>query len=367
MDSRLYFVGFNKIRGIGSVRLQRLIDCYGSIEEAWNAPAKELFQTGIGSKIITSLIETRQNLDLTSEMQKIHENGIQVVTWDDQDYPRHLKEIDQPPPILFYKGTLDKKDDWAVAIVGTRQKTSYGKQVTDELARFLALNHITVVSGLARGIDSVAHEACIDAGGRTYAVLGCGVDQIYPPEHRHLAEKIIQNGAIISEYAPGTPPDGINFPPRNRIISGLSLASVIVEAGETSGAMITATFAVNQGREVFAVPGNIYSPKSKGTNRLIRDGAQPLLDFNQILEVLDLDHLSDYHYAQAQLPENELEKSLFETLIKEPLHIDEIQVLTSMPIEKISATLVIMELKGMIKQVSPMTYFSVKEDAGIYG
>ena len=366
MDLLKYYVGFNKVRGIGSVRLQQLIRYFGSIENAWEAPHEELRQAGLGAKVANALMETKRITDLDYELQKIQENGILTVTWDDTNYPHHLKDIDQPPPLLFYKGTLNKKDDWAIAIVGTRQKTAYGRQITEDLSNFLAQNGITIVSGLARGIDSIAHEGAIKANGRTIAVMGCGVDQVYPPEHRRLAEKIEQNGAIISEYAVGTPPDGINFPPRNRIISGLSMATIVVEAGDTSGALITATFAVNQGRDVFAVPGNIYSPKSKGTNRLIRDGAHPLIDFNEILEVLDLTHVSEYHYAQVKLPEDELEKALFVTLSKEPLHIDEIQTIINMPIEKISAALIMMELKGLIKQVNPMTYFSIKEELSAY-
>lgn len=366
IDSLKYYVGFNKVRGIGSVRLNQLIKHFGSIENAWNAPLHELKQAGIGAKIAGTLVEMRRTINLDDELKKVHDIGIQLLTWDDADYPRHLKDIDQPPPLLYFKGTLDKKDEWAVAIVGTRQKTSYGKQITEELSAFLAQNGISVVSGLARGIDSIAHESALNAGGRTLAVMGCGVDQVYPPEYRQLAERIIQNGALISEYAVGTPPDGINFPPRNRIISGLSLATIVVEAGNTSGALITAAFAINQGREVFAVPGNIYSPKSKGTNRLIRDGAHPLLDFNEILEILDITHVSEYHYAQAQLPEDDVEKLLFDALGKEPMHIDEIQALTNMPVEKISAALVMMELKGLVRQINTMTYFSIKEDFGAY-
>jgi len=200
MDSRKYYIGFNKVRGIGAVRLQQLIRYFGSIEKAWDAPLDKLHQAGLGAKVAYALVETKRSISLDDELQKIYENGILTVTWDDADYPRHLKDIDQPPPILFYKGTLDKKDDWAIAIVGTRQKTAYGKQITEELSAFLAQNGITVVSGLARGIDSIAHEAALKTGGRTLAVMGCGVDQVYPPEHRQLAERIVKNGAMISEY-----------------------------------------------------------------------------------------------------------------------------------------------------------------------
>jgi DNA processing protein len=366
MDQKAYWIGFNKIRGIGAVRFQQLLSFFGTLEIAWSAPYESLRQAGLGEKVTNSFIETRRMLDLETEIEKISKLGIQVLTLQDENYPRRLKEIDQPPPVLFVRGELLPQDDWAVAIVGTRQNSVYGRQLTEELANFLTQNKVTVVSGLARGIDIIAHDAVLKAGGRTIAVLGCGVDQIYPPEHRIIAEKMIKNGAIVSEYALGTPPDGINFPPRNRIISGFSLATVVVEAGETSGALITATFAVNQGREVFSVPGNYYSPKSKGSNRLIRDGARPLLDFNDILEILQLNHVDDFHFAQSALPTDKMEKTLFDALSNDSLHIDEILALTGLPIEKVSAALVMMELKGLVRQVNPMTYFAIKEDYGEY-
>ena len=207
-----------------------------------------------------------------------------MLTWEEDAYPRRLKEIDQPPPVLYLRGDLLPADEWAVAIVGTRRITAYGRQVTEEVATTLARSGVTVVSGLARGVDSVAHKAALDAGGRTIAVLGSGVDVIYPSEHRSLAERMIASGAILSDYPVGTAPDGVNFPPRNRIISGLSLAVIVVEAGQKSGALITAEFAAEQGRDVFAVPGNINAPQSAGCNALIQQGARPLLQARDVLE-----------------------------------------------------------------------------------
>ena len=226
--------------------------------------------------------------------EKLQAGSIQVLTWDDEAYPRRLKEIDQPPPVLYLRGNLLPEDEWAVAIVGTRRVTAYGRQVAEELASVLARNGVTVISGLARGVDSIAHQAALNAGGRTIAVMGTGVEQIYPPENRRLAEQMLQQGALVSDYPLGTPPDGINFPPRNRIISGLALAVVVVEAGLTSGALITASFAAEQGREVFAVPGNITAPQSQGTNRLILDGATPLLSPQQVLEALNLTMVTEH-------------------------------------------------------------------------
>jgi DNA processing protein len=299
-------------------------------------------------------------------MEQIVAQGIQVLTWDDEGYPSRLKEIDQPPPILYLRGELTAEDSWAVAVVGTRRVTAYGRQVTEELASYLAQNGVTVVSGLARGVDAIAHQAALKAGGRTLAVMGNGVDRIYPPEHRALAEQILASGALLSDYAPGTPPESANFPPRNRLISGLSLAVVVVEAGETSGALITAQFAVDQGREVFAVPGNILAPQSKGTNRLIQQGAHPLLSARDVLETLNLTRVSEQRLVRKVLPTDSVEAQVLNVLAHEPLHVDEIRNQTGLPIERVSATLVMMELKGMVRQVGGMNYVAVREEQAEY-
>ena len=232
--------------------------------------------------------------------------------------------------------------------------------------RALARNGVTIVSGLARGVDSIAHQAAVNAGGRTLAVLGNGVDLVYPPENRQLASQIIEHGAMVSDYALGTPPDGINFPPRNRIISGLSLAVIIVEAGETSGALITATFAAEQGRDVFAVPGNINAPQSQGTNRLIRDGAQPLLSPQDVLEALNLTMVTEHQAVRVALPSDPVESRLYKLLSHEPKHVDEIRLQAELPIETVSATLAMMELKGMVRQVGGMNYVAVREAPETY-
>jgi DNA processing protein len=291
---------------------------------------------------------------------------IEILTWDDELYPTRLKEIDQPPPVLYLRGELTTEDSWAVAVVGTRRVSAYGRQVAEEVASFLATNGVTVISGLARGVDAIAHQSALKAGGRTIAVLGCGVDRIYPPENAQLAEKIMTGGALVSDYAPGTPPDAANFPPRNRIISGLSTATVIVEAGETSGALITAQFAVDQGREVFAVPGNIYAPQSKGTNRLIAQGAHPMLSVRDLLDVLNLTRVTEQRFVRKVLPADETESKLMSVLTHEPLHMDEIRNQTGLPIERVSATLVMMELKGMVRQVGGMNYVAVREEQAGY-
>ncbi len=224
----------------------------------------------------------------------------------------------------------------------------------------LARNGLTVVSGLARGVDAIAHQAALNAGGRTIAVLGSGVDRIYPPEHKRLAEQVIAGGCILSDYAPGTPPEGQNFPPRNRIISGLSKATVVIEAGHTSGALITARFAVEQGREVFAVPGPIHAPQSQGTNDLISQGAHPLLRPAEVLEVLNLEQALVQQQARRAIPTDPVEAGLLKLLGAEPVHVDEIQARSGLSIHQVSATLTLMELKGLIRHVGGMNYIAVR-------
>jgi DNA processing protein len=367
MDQKAYWVGFNHINGIGSVRLKSLVDFFSDLSVAWQAPAEALQAAGLPPKIIQNLQRFRKQVDLELLYQSILDKGIQIITLLDESYPRRLKEIEQPPPVLYMHGQLIDEDDWTVAVVGTRRMTAYGRQVTAELSNFLGHNGITLVSGLARGVDGLAHKTILDSGGRTIAVLGSGVDRIYPPENRQLAARIIENGAIISDYAPGTPPEGINFPPRNRIISGLSLATIVVEAGDTSGALITASFAAEQGREVFAIPGNIYSLQSKGTNRLIQQGAIPLLSMEDILETLNLEKIHVQRHVRKLIPADDMEKRLLTVLNFEPKHIDEISEELEIPVEKVSASLALMELKGMVQQLGGMNYIQVREGNPTYG
>jgi len=354
------------VRGIGAVRMRQLLDFFGSIETAWNAPAEGLLSAGIPKKVVENITLMRSRIDLERVMQTIDEKEIKVYTIEDADYPRRLKEINQPPPVLYIKGSINVEDEWAVAVVGTRRVTPYGRQVANELALFLANNGITVISGLARGVDAIAHQTALKAGGRTIAVMGSGVDVIYPPEHSRLALDISKQGALVSDYALGTKPDGVNFPPRNRIISGLSLATIVVEAGETSGALITAEFAVEQGKEVFAVPGSILTPQSEGTNKLIEQGARPLLKMSEILEVLNLEKIPEKQNSRRQFPLDPMETKLLSTLSQEPIHVDEVSRQSGIPISEVTATLTMLELKGMVAQVGGMTYVAVRDEKGKY-
>jgi DNA processing protein len=366
VDPRVYWVGLNLVKGIGSVRFKALLDSFGTPEAAWNASSDAWLQAGLSQKIVESFQCVRNGVSLDQIWNRIQSLGVEVLTWDDETYPRHLKEIDQPPPILYVRGSLIPEDEWAVAIVGTRRVTAYGRQVAEDVATALAHSGVTIISGMARGVDSIAHQAAVNAGGRTLAILGNGVDQVYPPENRRLADQIMEHGALVSDYALGTQPDGINFPPRNRIISGLSMAVIIVEAGETSGALITATFAAEQGRDVFAVPGNINAPQSKGTNRLIRDGAQPLLSPQDVIEALNLTMVTEHRAIRVALPSDPVEARLYLLLSQEPKHVDEIRSQAEMPIETVSAALAMMELKGMVRQVGGMNYVAVRERPETY-
>jgi DNA processing protein len=355
MEEKKYWVGFNLIKGIGAVRMQALVQYFGDLAGA-----------GMGLKVIERIVQARTQVDLDKVWDRIESQGIRILTWLDNAYPQRLKEIEQPPPVLYLKGEYVPDDLFAVAIVGTRRVTPYGRQITEELAAYLAGHGITVISGLARGVDAIAHQTALKAGGRTIGVLGSGVDKIYPPEHRQLAERMIESGAVVSDYAPGTPPDASNFPPRNRIISGLSLAVVVVEAGETSGALITAEFAAEQGREIFAIPGSILAPQSKGTNKLIQNGALPLLSVNDLMQALDLTRKGDQKAARKMIPADETEARLMNVLSAQPLHVDEIRNQSNLPIEKVSAALALMELKGMVRQVGGMNYVAVREEQSDY-
>lgn len=341
--------------------MQGLVAYFGDLESAWDASPADLAEAGLGAKLIERVVSARQGMDLDKVLEKIEKQGIKILTWQDEAYPQRLKEISQPPPVLYIRGEYLPDDLFAVSIVGTRRVSPYGRQITEELASYLAANGITVISGLARGVDSISHQAALKAGGRTIGVLGSGVDKIYPPENRALADQMIERGAIISDYAPGTPPDASNFPPRNRIIAGLSLAVVVIEAGETSGALITAEFAAEQGREVFAVPGSILAPQSKGTNKLIQQGALPLLSVTDLMQTLDVTRVGEQKAARKIMPSDTTEAKLLEVLGHEPLHVDEIRNQSELPIEKVSAALALMELKGMVRQVGGMNYVAVRE------
>ena len=351
-----YWIAFNRVPGIGPARLRALLQVCGSVEAAWRASVQEMREAGLDRRSVESLLAHRRQLDPQAEWEKVQRAGVQVLTWDDPDYPTNLAQIPLPPPVIYVRGQLRPEDEWAVAIVGTRRASAYGREVAHHLATELAANGVTVVSGLALGIDAVAHQAALDAGGRTLAVLGSGVDQIYPAKNRKLGLQIAEQGALISEYPLGTRPEASNFPPRNRIISGLSSVIVVVEAGQRSGALITARFAAEQGRDVFAVPGSILHPSSAGCNALIQEGASPLLSVDDVLAELSLERAREQHSVRQAVPPDPTEAILLEHLSSEPRHVDEIVREVTMPSAQVNSLLAIMELKGLVRQVGSLRY-----------
>ncbi len=354
-DEARYWVGFSQAKFIGPTRISRLLERFGDLATAWAAPVHEL-RAVLDERALKGVLAARRDLDLDREMERYDRLGVRVLTLADEGYPRLLREIPAPPPVLYVKGRLVEGDDRAVGIVGTRRLTPYGREVTAALSGDLAASGVTIVSGLARGIDGVAHQTALQAGGRTIAVLGCGPDVVYPPEHRNLAERIVEQGALLSEYPPGRQPDAQNFPARNRIISGLSLGVIVIEAPERSGALITADFAADQGRDVFVVPGSVLSAASAGTNRLLRDGARPVRAAADVLEDLGLDAGPDAAPVQQELPLGDAERRLLAVLTREPQHIDEVAALAELPINEASAYLTMLELHGAVRNAGSLHY-----------
>lgn len=341
---------------IGSGKLRALMGRFKSADKVLSATKKELISVdGIDVKTAES-IKTYDAKEFADEqLQRLRAADARLITFWDEDYPEALKHIYDPPALLFVKGTLKKEDKFSVAIVGTRQPSTYGKLVTERLTRELARKGLTIVSGLAYGIDTLAHKFSLESGARTLAVLGSGVDVIYPSDNRSLAKRIESNGALISEFPMGTDPDRNNFPRRNRIICGLSMGTLVIEAGLKSGALITAAMALDQGREVFAVPGNIDSPKSLGTNELLKQGgAKLVVSIEDILEEIQPQFSLDLQMerkerAAAQL--SEPEKKIVDLLSNEPMHIDRIAADSGQPTSHVLAVLLSLELKNLVKQM----------------
>lgn len=355
VEDPFYWVALNLVPGLGSVLIKRLLEQFKTPEAVFQASLKELLNIeGLNEKVANEILKGPSQQKVYRELSLIHEIGGKVITLNDEIYPQRLREIYDPPPILYMRGELKKEDELAVAIVGSRKTSPYGRWVTEKISQELASQGITIVSGMARGIDSVAHLGALSAGGRTIAVLGCGVDRVYPSENRVLFKRIIEHGAVLSEFPMGSPPDGSHFPKRNRIISGLSIGVVVVEASEESGSLITAHYALEQGREVFAVPGNIGTKGSRGTHLLIRQGAKLIESSGDILEEI----LPQWKMEKEKLKEHEPsgpeltpeERQIYEQMGETPLHIDTIIRESGLDPGKVSSLLLNLELKGLIIQ-----------------
>ncbi len=359
-----YWVWFSALTGVSTRRKNILLKHFKEPEYIWEAREGELKASGLCTpKVIRCITDSEGRKQTDALMEQIIKCDANIVTLNDQSYPEPLKFITDPPIVLYYRGRLEN-DQVCVAVVGSRRATWYGLDMAKRLSRELARYGVTVVSGMARGVDSKAHLGAIEGGGRTIAVLGCGVNRVYPPENRELMKQIINNGAVISEYPPGTNPVPYNFPARNRIISGISKGVAIVEANERSGSLITADLALEQGRDVFAVPGNINSAASVGTNRLIREGAKIVTDVEDIIDELDLGNrgknANGYGERLGEIKLTGDEKSIAQKLVLGPVHIDSIARDCGLSIQAASSILVMLELSGFVEQL-PGKFFKLLE------
>lgn len=360
LDELQYWIAFSRVLGIGPVRFKLLLDYFqDDVAAAWQADHKTLVTAGIDSRIAEKFIRQRSSINPEHELTRLERLHIRVITWKDTTYPPLLRKIEYAPTVLYLCGTFTDDDRrYSLGLVGTRKMSSYGRLVTERFASELARGKVTIVSGLAQGVDTVAHTAALDAGGRTIAVIASGLDYIYPPSNYHLARRIVESGqgALLTPFPLGVRPEAGNFPARNHIISGLSLGVLVTEAPERSGSLITANSALNQGREVFAIPGAIFSPGGAGVNKLIQDGAHPVTTINDIIASLNLHMIPQQTEARTILPDTPEERALLDLLSHEPRHIDELIRESGLPANEISSTLTMMELKGMIKQIGGMQY-----------
>ncbi|MBV6519374.1 MAG: DNA-protecting protein DprA [Candidatus Brocadia sp.] len=349
----------NMTRGIGIRTYKTLLERFGSSEAILDASRTELEAVpGIGPKLAKAVVEESRTIDIGAEIELAGQKGVQILPYTSEHYPKHLKAIYDPPLVLYVKGSILETDILALAIVGARRCTYYGLSQAERFARLLAQKGLCIISGMARGIDAAAHRGAIGSKGRTIAVLGCGLGVIYPRENIELAEQIVQHGALVSEFSMKTPPDFRNFPPRNRLISGLSLGVLVVESSLKSGSLITAQWALEQGKEVFAIPGAIDNIYSRGTHKLIKEGAKLVEDVSDILQELGplAETLSDGETSLANDPRNlalnSQEKKIFSLLSSSPKDIDEIIHITQLPTSVVTSTLLILEIKKLAKQLS---------------
>ncbi len=358
-----YLLALQRIPGLGPIRLKALLDYYAGPRQAWEAPAAEWQQIGITRNVIKAWRELKQELDLESYYQQIIAKEIGILTIFDKEYPESLKQIYDPPIVLFYKGDLKVLAQPCFGVVGSRRMTSYGRLVTAQFSLHLARFGLAIVSGLAFGVDTVAHQAAIEANGKTIAVLGGGLNLIFPSANQPLAAKIIQKyGIVLSEFSPDEPSLPGNFPARNRIVAGISRGVLVTEAAEESGSLITAKLALEQGKEVFAIPGPITSATSKGTSLLIKNGATLVSSPEEILETLGINPLRGQNSStKDQIPLSALEQKIVTCLQQESKHIDELCRELALKSSEIAANLIKLEIKGVITNLGSGVYCSHKK------
>ncbi|MBU2591229.1 MAG: DNA-processing protein DprA [Nitrospinota bacterium] len=357
MNRRDFYLGLSLINGVGPILALRIAKRYPSRDLLISAPLEEVTAIeGVRSDTARNILSFNWDIEVQQEKEKAERCGVDIVTIEDAGYPARLREIYAPPVILYKKGEFKDDDRISIAIVGSRLPTPYGRTMTERLAKGLAERGVTVVSGFARGIDTIAHTSSLKSGGRTIAVLGSGLDIIYPSENRELAKEIIKNGAIISEFPMGCQPERMNFPRRNRIISGLTTGTIVVEAAEKSGAIITANYALEQGRDVFAVPGPVSSAKSRGTNRLIKMGAKLVEDADDVIEEFSASLKISLEGKKGERRENieltDEEKNLYNFIPDDGIDIDNLIEVSNLPAGRVSAILLKLEIKGLVRKMS---------------
>jgi len=360
-----YWVAISQFAKIGATRFAKLYNYFPNMEAAWRSSYTELLKSGLEQKIAEEFILIRSDINPDLELEKVEKENIKVITIKDEKYPKLLKEIFSPPALLYVKGNLENlNQQFNLAVVGTRKFSNYGQQITAELVKPLAQNGFTITSGLALGIDALAHQAALEVHGKTIAVLGSGIDQqsIYPASNRFLAKNILDNdGTIVTEFPIGMLPLKHNFPTRNRIIAGLSLGTLVIEAAESSGALITAYCSLEQNREVFAVPGSLFNRNSMGTHKLIQRGAKLVTSYQDILDELNLREVKNYVANQKILPQTLEEKIIMENLAKDPKHIDQIIKESNLTTSVVCSTLSLMEMKGLIKNLGGQNYIALNK------
>lgn len=340
------------------MRAQQLLSHFQDISVLWEADTTALRAAGLTPELAQQFVAFRRTVNFDQEFEKIARVGAKLITWEDDLYPAPLRKIPDYPLVLYVKGTLETYDELALTIIGTRKATQYGRDAAFRIARDIAKHKVTIVSGLAQGIDTAAHRGALAARGRTLAVLGCGIDRVYPPQNDALAKDIVASGALISEFAIGTPPHGYNFPRRNRLMSGLALGVLVAEAPLASGALLTADLALAQGREVFAIPANIFNPVGEGCNRLIQDGAKLITCADDILSELQVtyQHIETKQQVDKLLPMSSDEETLYALLNAEPQHIDDLVRASGLPTHAVSSALTLLELKGLAQSTGSMHY-----------
>jgi DNA processing protein len=358
MSDARFWLALSLVPSVGAKRLEHLLAAFGTAEAAWRADYPRLRDAGIDEKTATAITAAHARIQPDTEMAKVTRLGGSLITLADEAYPPLLRSIATPPPLLYVRGTLTPDDARALAIVGTRRVSQYGREAAEYFARELAASGVTIISGLAHGIDSLAHAAALKAGGRTIAVLGSGIDIVYPPEHRDLARRICERGALVSEFPVGAKAERHHFPQRNRIISGMALGVLVVEAPEKSGSLITAETAAEQGRDVFAVPGSIFSANTAGTHALIRDGAKVATRPQDILDEFDIayQHMQTREAVEVIQPANADEAALLPFLSDRPTHADDLTRLSGLPSAAVISALTLMELRGIVQSVGVMQY-----------